>query len=665
MLKKGIDRNNLNENVNPKEDFYEYATGGWRKAHPLKPEYASFGQFNEVNERARLQLRELFSALEANPESKVSGTLSQKVSDMYRQGMDADTLNAQGAAPIQPYLRRVESISRDRFPEEFARFFLDGLDGKVIFTYGVGADPTDASRHLFHLGAMGLTLGDRDYYLVESAENKRIMEAYRTYIKTVFQLAGYDEEFATRAATNVILLETRMATYVKTREESRDPLLSLNKMSREEFRNRWSFFDWDRFFDTLGVDPQEINVTNVKFYDGLAKELQDITDRELTDLWLFMIIQTGVGLLSDDFMEANLAFDKVLSGTEELKPRWKRSMGMATAMFSEAIGQLYVEKYFPPENKTYMVGLVENLRNAFAKHISEVTWMTDSTRQKALDKLARMTVKIGYPDKWRDYSSLLVNPQLSYYENVKNAVIWNRADHLSRLSKPVDKEEWIISPQTVNAYYSPVFNEICFPAGILQAPFFSAEADDAVNYGSIGAVIGHEMTHGFDDQGHHFDVDGNLAEWWTPEDETAFKALGDRLVAQFDAVEVLPGLHANGRFTLGENIADQGGVRIALSAYRSLLAENKSTDTRLSDACESTCNDGFTDIQRFFMAYAGIWAINMREEEKRERVMNDPHSAGRERTNTTLKNIPDFADAFNLQPGDAMYSLESDRVIIW
>lgn len=655
MLKKGIDRSHLNEAVRPQTDFYEYATGGWRKAHPLKPEYAAYGQFNEVTERARLQLRELFAALDAHPESKVNGTLAQKVSDLYHQGMDADTLNEQGAGPILPYLKRVEEIRMNQLPEEFARFFLEGLDGKVIFTYGVGADPTDASRHMFHLGAMGLTLGDRDYYLVDSPENERILEAYATYIKSVFRLSGYDAAFAERAAGNVIGLETRMAPYMKTREETRDPMLSLNKMTREEIRTRWSFFDWDRFFLTLGIDPEVINVTNVKFYDGLAKEFSSITMCELTDLWLFMIIQTGVGLLSDDFMEANLAFDKVLSGTEELKPRWKRSMGMATAMFSEAIGKLYVERYFPPENKDYMAGLVENLRKALAEHIRQATWMTATTKHKALDKLAKMSVKIGYPDKWRDYSTLLVNPALSYYENVKNAVIWNRADHLSRLPKPVDKEEWIVSPQTVNAYYSPVFNEICFPAGILQPPFFSLDADDAVNYGAIGAVIGHEMTHGFDDQGHHFDVDGNLSEWWTPQDETAFKALGDKLVDQFNAVEVLPGLHANGRFTLGENIADQGGVRIALTAYKTM--------SRKADG--SDCNDGFSALQRFFLSYAGIWAINMREEEQRERVISDPHSAARDRTNTTLMNIPDFYEAFTVCSTDPMYRPVSDRVIIW
>ncbi len=665
MFKKGIDHSNLDETVSPKEDFYEYATGGWRKAHPLKPEYAAFGQFNEVNECARLQLRELFAGLEANPESKIAGTLAQKVSDMYRQGMDADTLNEQGANPIQPYLRRVENIRRDQLPEEFARFFLEGLDGKVIFTYGVGADPTNATLHLFHLGAMGLTLGDRDYYLIESADNKRIMEAYQIYAQTVFQLAGYDEAFATRAAKNVLALETRMAQYVKTREETRDPMLSLNKMSRDEIRTRWGFFDWDRFFATLGIDPQVINVTNVKYYDGLAKEYSSITDRELTDLWLFMIIQTGVGLLSDNFMEANLAFDKVLSGTQELKPRWKRSMGMATAMFSEAIGKLYVERYFPPENKMYMVELVENLRKALAKHISQTTWMTDITKQKALNKLSMMRVKIGYPDKWRDYSTLLVNPELSYYENVKNAVIWNRADHLSRLPKPIDKEEWIVSPQTVNAYYSPIFNEVCFPAGILQAPFFSPDADDAVNYGAIGAVIGHEMTHGFDDQGHHFDADGNLSAWWTPDDENAFKALGDKLVAQFDAVEVLPGLHANGRFTLGENIADQGGLRIALTAYKEVLKVYDGTTAVSLDSREGSDADGLSPLQRFFLSYAGIWAINMREEEQRDRVMSDPHSAGRDRTNTTLKNIADFHEAFDIQPDNAMYRPESERVIIW
>lgn len=653
MQKKGIDKSNLDLTADPRSDFYQYANGGWIAAHPLKPDYASFGMFDFLRDNAREQLKDLIINLGDDADAKVKGTVAQKVFDVYNQVLDTERLNREGADPIRHVLGRVEEMDVSDFGENLAWLHRGYADS--FFGSGVSVDAKDSDSHLFSFGEAGLSLGDRDYYLEVNETNGRILEAFRKYIVDMMMLAGYSHNDAERMRDTVVRIETEFARHKHTREQRRDPSLRYNIFSLDELEKRFPVVDWRRYLDALGVAPDKVNVTNPGFYDFLTQFIPSLSEREIKDYMLYDVVSGASPLLSEAFENLNFElFERVMSGVEERKPRWKKAMGLANSMFGEAIGQLYVAKYFPAENKDYMVGLVENLRGALREHIEALPWMSRATKDKALAKLQALTVKIGYPDKWKDYSEIDIDPAKSLWENVFNASLWFINDNLSKLPKPVDKEEWHMYPQTVNAYYSPVSNEICFPAAILQPPYFDIEADDALNYGAIGVIIGHEMTHGFDDQGRQFDLKGNLENWWTKEDEERFKALSDKLVAQFDAVEVVPGVHANGRFTLGENIADQGGLRIAFTAW-----------------CEASKDgpmrslDGFSPIQRFFLSYANIWAGSIRDEEVLVRTKSDPHSLGRNRVNETLKNIGEFFHAFHIGEGDAMYRPESERVIIW
>lgn len=645
---------NIDTSFRAQDDFYDYATGGWQKAHPLTGEYARFGTFDLLSETTRSQVKDLIMHLDSHPDASVKGTDAQKICDIYRLGMDEERLNREGATPLLPFLERIERFRREDLEDTLAWLHL-GLTGS-FFGCGVGSDPKDSDKNILFLSECGLGLGDRDYYLVKSEHNDKILEAYRTYVQTVMRLAGYDEEACVRIRETVIRLETEFARNKRTREERRDPTLSYNPTDLNGVLKTYPSFRWDLFFDKLGLKGIEtINVSNPAFFKFINDYLPAMTDREIKDYLAYDLVSESSALLSDDFTDANFEmFGRVMSGRQEKKPRWKRVMTIPNSMFGEAVGKLYVEKYFPAVNKEYMLRLVENLRGSLAKHIDKLSWMSEATKIKALEKLDTLRVKIGYPDKWKDYSGIEIDPDLSYMENVYRASLWYTRDNLEKLGKPVDREEWFMMPQTVNAYYSPVFNEICFPAGILQPPYFDIAADDALNYGAIGVVIGHEMTHGYDDQGRQFDKNGNLSEWWTPEDAEKFNKLADRLVAQFDAVEVAPGVHANGRFTLGENIADQGGLRIALTAYL--------------DNCKASASreiDGYTALQRFYLSYAGVWADNIREEEILSRTQTDPHSLGRNRVNVTLKNLSPFMEAFDVKEGDKMFRAEDDRVIIW
>nr|MDE7420114.1 M13 family metallopeptidase [Muribaculaceae bacterium] len=429
-----------------------------------------------------------------------------------------------------------------------------------------------------------------------------------------------------------------------------------NIMTIEEIKSKYPQFDWDKYFSLLGLENvDKANVANPAFTQFITSYIPTLSANDIKDYMTFETINDATNLLSDDFINASFElYGRVMSGTEELRPRWKRSMAIPNSMLGEAVGKLYVEKYFPEENKEYMKNLVENLRKALGKHIQNLSWMTEETKAKALEKLDTFTVKIGYPDKWKDYSDIHIDPKKSYLENVLEASKWYVKDNYSKMNKPVDKDEWHMTPQTVNAYYNPTTNEVCFPAAILQPPYFDPTADDALNYGAIGVIIGHEMTHGFDDSGRQFDKNGNLSEWWTKEDADRFKALADHLVAQFDAIEVAPGVHANGRFTLGENIADQGGLRIALTAYLDSLSDKAMQEI-----------DGYTPLQRFYIAYANVWAGNIREEEIQLSTKTDPHSLGKLRVNATLKNIDEFFKAFGINEGDLMWRSEEERVVIW
>ncbi|MDE7097450.1 MAG: M13 family metallopeptidase, partial [Muribaculaceae bacterium] len=428
-----------------------------------------------------------------------------------------------------------------------------------------------------------------------------------------------------------------------------------NIMTIEEIRSKYPDFEWDTYFRLLGLqNVDKANLANPAFTEFITSYIPTLSPQEIKDYMTFETVNDATNLLSDDFINASFElYDKVMSGKEELEPRWKRAMAIPNSMLGEAVGKLYVEKYFPEENKDYMKRLVGNLRQSLGKHIENLPWMSDETKVKAIEKLSTFTVKIGYPDKWKDYSEINIDPEKSYLENVLEASKWYVKDNYSKMNKPVDKEEWHMTPQTVNAYYNPTTNEVCFPAAILQPPYFDPTADDAQNYGAIGVVIGHEMTHGFDDSGRQFDKNGNLAEWWTPEDADRFKTLADGLVKQFDAIEVSPGIFANGRYTLGENIADQGGLRIALTAYMDSMNGDTAKDI-----------DGFTPLQRFYIAYANVWAGNIREEEIKLRTKTDPHSLGKLRTNATLKNIDEFFEAFGITESDTMWRPKNERVVI-
>lgn len=650
----GIDQKNLDQTTSPKEDFYQYSNGGWIKEHPLTAEYSRFGMFDFLREQARDQLKDLILNLSEHEDAKTSGTVAQKVSDLYAMGMDEKRLNEEGYAPLKPLLEKIKNADTSKMEQLLAWQHL-GI-GSSFFGTGVGTDAMNSDMNILHIGEVGLGLGDRDYYLEENEQNAKILEAYRTYIKRAMELIGYDDEAQERVWKAVIKLETEFAKNKMPREDRRDPRKRYNIMTIDEIKSKYNQFDWDEYFKLLGLENvDKANVANPAFTQFIISYIPTLSDQEIKDYMTFETVNDATNLLSDDFINASFElYGRVMSGTEELKPRWKRSMAIPNSMLGEAVGKLYVEKYFPEENKEYMKNLVENLRKSLGKHIENLAWMSKETKAKALEKLDTFTVKIGYPDKWKDYSEIHIDPKKSYLENVLEASKWYVKDNYAKMNKPVDKDEWHMTPQTVNAYYNPTTNEVCFPAAILQPPYFDPSADDALNYGAIGVIIGHEMTHGFDDSGRQFDKNGNLSEWWTTEDADRFKSLADKLVAQFDAIEVAPGVNANGRFTLGENIADQGGLRIALTAY---------LDSRKDKILEDI--DGFSPLQRFYIAYANVWAGNIREEEIKLSTKTDPHSLGKLRVNATLKNIDEFFKAFEIKEGDEMWRPEEERVVIW
>ena len=653
-MTRGINIENLDPTVSPKEDFFLYACGGWKEKHPLTAEYSRFGMFDLLRENAREQLKDLIVNLSQHDDAKTVGTVAQKVSDLYAMGLDEERLNREGATPLLPIIDRIANADASKMDELLA-WQHSGIGGSFFGT-GVGTDAMNSDMNILHIGEVGLGLGDRDFYLEKNGRNEEILTAYRKYVMRLMELIGYDETAQERVWNAVIKLETEFARHKMTREDRRDPRKRYNIMTIEEIRNKFPDFNWDSYFNLLGLDGvDKANIVNPAFTEFITSYMKTLAQQEIKDYMTFESVNDATGLLSDDFINASFDFyDRVMSGKEELEPRWKRAMRIPNSMLGEAVGKLYVEKYFPEENKEYMMKLVENLTKSLGKHIEELPWMSDETKAKALDKLSTFTVKIGYPDKWKDYSSIHIDPAKSYLENVLEASKWYVKDNYSKMNKPVDKEEWYMTPQTVNAYYNPTTNEICFPAAILQPPYFDPKADDALNYGAIGVVIGHEMTHGFDDSGRQFDKNGNLAEWWTKEDSERFKALADKLVEQFDAIEVLPGVHANGRYTLGENIADQGGLRVALTAYLDSNHDDPAADI-----------DGFSPLQRFYISYASVWAENIRDEEIQLRTKTDPHSLGSLRTNATLRNIDEFHEAFGIEPGDSMWREKDERVVIW
>lgn len=645
-----IDRANLNEAVSPGADFYEYACGGWMKANPLTDEYSRYGTFDALGEMNRKQVHDLVTDLARTKHEP--GSNAQKVADLYAMGMDQERLNSEGAMALAEDLAVIAAASRADFIDILAT--MPGVD--AFFGTGVEADMLNADRNVMYWGQGGLGLSDRDYYLEDTENANNVRKAYREYLYTLAKLLGYDETSAYRFVGNVMDIETSLARAATTREELRDPAASYNPMSLAEAAQKWPAVDLKRYFAKQGIENiDSIIVGQPKSFEEVNKILSTASEQAVRDYITASYVSSAAPFLSDDFVNANFALSQVISGVKEQQPRWKRALAVPNGMMGEALGELYVAQYFPPESKQKMMTLVENLRLALGQHIDRLTWMSDETKAKAREKLATFKVKIGYPDKWIDYSSLDIDPTKPYWNNVQRAIQFGVKRNLDDFGKPVDKERWYMSPQTVNAYYNPTTNEICFPAGILQQPFFDPDADDALNYGAIGVVIGHEMTHGFDDQGRQFDKNGNLSNWWTESDAAAFTSLADALAAQFDAIEVAPGVHANGRFTLGENIADQGGLRVAYTAYHNSLDDGEAGEII----------DGFTPDQRFYLAYANVWAGNIREAEILKRTKTDPHSLGRWRVNASLRNIAPFFSAFGISGTDPMFRPESERVVIW
>ena len=631
-----IDPANFDLSVAPNVDFYQYATGGWQARNPLKPEYSRFGSFDVIAENNQKRINDLFQEMTKLDAAK--GSVEQKISDLYKMGLDSARLNAEGAAPIEAGVRELLSLTdRDRLTEAVAR--LHHTVANPFFGVGVQADLMNSDVNALYISQSGLTMGDRDYYL--EPENENIRTAYKEYLKKIFRLAGLPEAELDKAVAGVMDIETRLAEKSWSNVELRNIPAQYNPTKRADFET------------IIVTTPSAIAAANDLMKNAPIEELRYYLAAQY--------INAAASYLSDEFQQASFDFyGKVMSGQQEQKPRWKRAMSVPNGTLGEAVGEMYVAKYFPAEDKARMTELVKNLQKALSQHIAALDWMSDATKARAQEKLSAFTVKIGYPDKWKDYSTLEIDPAKSYWENIVGANEWYTADNIAKLGKPVDKDEWHMSPQTVNAYYNPTTNEICFPAAILQPPFYNPDADDAVNYGAIGVVIGHEMTHGFDDQGRQFDKDGNMNNWWTEEDAAAFKAKTDVLVKQFDAIEVLPAkdgqpaLHANGALCLGENIADQGGLRVAWTAYHNSL-EGKEKPAPI---------DGFTPEQRFYLGYATLWAQNIRDEEAARLTKLDVHSLGKWRVNATLRNLQTFYDTFGITDGP-MFMPEEERVIIW
>lgn len=651
--KPAIDLANFDNTTAPGADFYQYACGGWMEANPLTPEYARYGIFDQLEKENQEKLKSLIEDLNSTPQAE--GSVGAKIQTMYALGLDMDKRNADGAAPVREQMEAIKAVSDHKeFSAMVGKMHVE--TASPYFGFYIGADEKNSTMNLLQFFQGGLSMGSRDYYLLEDENSQKLRTAYRKYVTDLFTLAGYTAESAAQAADKVIALEKAIAEVSVDRNALRDVRKNYNKMSVKDFVRKYDFLDWDIFFNETGIkNSTELNAAQVTFFEGLTKVMKNVPLEDHKEYLTFKLLNSASNYLSDDFVNANFEFyGKALQGKEELQPLWKRSLAVVNRSLAEAFGQMYVEKYFPASSKEKMLEMVDNLRTALGERIDALEWMSDETKVKAQEKLGTFIVKIGYPDKWKDYSSLDIRND-SYWANICRANVFAHNDMMKDEGKPVDRTQWGMSPQTVNAYYNPTTNEICFPAAILKPPFFNPDADDAVNYGGIGVVIGHEMTHGFDDQGRNYDKDGNISAWWTEEDEKKFNEKAQVLVEQYDNIIVLDTLHADGRYTLGENIADQGGLLIAHQAYMNTL-KGKETPADI---------DGFTHNQRFYLGYANLWAQNVRPQEIIRRTKTDVHSLGKWRVNGALRNIDDFYTAFGIKEGDAMYMAPEDRVNIW
>ena len=649
----GIDLANMDTTVSAGTDFFRYACGGWNDGHPLTAEYSRYGTFDELFENSQKQLRELIEGLAAQKNNQ-AGSAAQKIGDLYNMAMDSVTLNKQGAEPVKAMLDKIAGMKdKSEIVPMMTEMAHIGI-GTYFHSY-VYADPKNSSLNIFQMGQGGINLGEKEYYLDTDSITQNIREQYKLYIGKLFQLAGFSEADAQQKVADVMEIETAIAKVSRSATELRDPEANYHKMSFDELKKTIAGIDWDAYMKGLSIQaPAELNVEQVEPIQEVARLMNTLPLSKHVSYLEYNLLDAAASCLSDDFVAARFDFyGKVLSGRQVNQPRWKRAVNSVNGMLGELVGEMYVEKYFPAAAKERMVKLVKNLQTALGERIDAQEWMSDSTKIRAHEKLATFHVKVGYPDKWKDYSKLEIKND-SYWANVCRASEWGFNDMYSRIGKPVDKDEWLMTPQTVNAYYNPSTNEICFPAAILQPPFFNMEADDAANYGAIGVVIGHEMTHGFDDQGRQFDKDGNLTDWWAPGDADRFKERAQVMVDFFNKIEVLPGLQANGELTLGENLADHGGLNVAYLAF-----QNATKDAPLGVV------DGFTPEQRFFLAYATLWAGNIRDEQIRVYTKSDPHSLGKWRVNGALPHIQAWYDAFHITPSDPLYVAPENRVNVW
>ena len=654
--KSGIDLANLDSTYLPGTDFYMFATGGWQKAHPLTDEYSRYGSFDVLQENNNKQLRELIEGVAAQQNEK--GSVAQKIADLYNSAMDSVALNEHGLDEMEAFLacdgyQTSAQITQDWLKQVWPKMLRQGVDGLMGFY--IGADEKDSKNNILSIVQGGLTLGQKDYYLDQDPETAKIREAYVAYIRQLVSHVGFGETDAARISDDVMRIETRLAKASKSMTELRDPEANYHKMSYDQLKKDFAGIDWDAYLHIFGISGlKDVIVGQPEAIHEVEKILAEETPEALQNVYLWHAIDMAAGYVDDESRNLSFAFwGTALSGKTQDRPRWKRAVSSVEGCLGEALGQLYVAKYFPPAAKERMEKLVANLQQALGERIDAQDWMSDDTKKVAHEKLDAFYVKVGYPDKWTDYSTLQIGN--SYLQNILSCKEWAIQDMIAKhLNKPVDKDEWYMTPQTVNAYYNPTTNEICFPAGILQPPFFDMEADDAFNYGAIGVVIGHEMTHGFDDQGSKYDKNGNLSQWWTEEDTKRFNERIQVMRDYHDSIEVLPGLHSNGSLTLGENMADHGGLMVSYQAF-----VNATAQAPLSD------KDGFTPAQRFFLAYANVWGQNIRDEEIRKRVKSDPHSLGKWRVNGQMPHMDAWYEAFGITEQDPMFVPKEKRVTIW
>ena len=656
QLRSGIDQTDMNTTVNPGDDFYEYACGGWMKKNPLPAAYSRFGSFDRLGEDNNKRINGILTELLNGSYQK--GTIEQKLSDLYKLAMDSVRRDAEGVQPVMGVLQQLEKAkTKDQVFEIVLQ--LAPYGNSEFMGAGIGADEKNATQNIFQVSQGGLTLGQKDYYVDNDPETVKIREAYKKHVVRMFQLFGFSKGAATKKMKNLMRLETELAKASRSRTELRDPQRNYNKMTLQDFDRQYPNIQLEKQANAGGIDSkyiQELIVGQPEFFAALNQLLATMKAEEFRDYVEWGQIMSAASFLSAEVRAAHFEFfGKIKSGRKEDHPLWWHATNQLESQMGQALGKIYTEKYFPESSKKRMTELVKNLQIALGERIAAQDWMSDSTKVNALLKLNTFYVKVGYPDKWIDMSKLQIDPSKSYYENIRECrKFWTAYEIDHTAGKPVDRDDWYMTPQTVNAYYNPTTNEICFPAGILQVPFFDPTADDAFNYGAIGVVIGHEMTHGFDDQGRQFDKDGNMHDWWAKNDGDQFKERTDKYADFFSAIKVLPDLNANGRLTLGENLADHGGLQVAYAAYKNATKNNPLPTI-----------DGLTADQRFFLAYAGVWAGNITEAEIRNRTKSDPHALGRWRVNGALPHIDMWYDAFGVKPGDKMYIPKEQRLPLW